>query len=99
MDTRITDLPALRLVGHAARVPLVHEGVNPAIAEHVASIPVEETLRLKALNDAALQLGDAPTPAALERMVALARAGADLARSTGAHGSGAEDRWTLRARG
>ncbi len=51
MDTRITDLPALRLVGHAARVPLVHEGVNPAIAEHVASIPVEETLRLKALND------------------------------------------------
>jgi AraC family transcriptional regulator len=51
MDTRITDLPALRLVGHAARVPLVHSGVNPAIAEHVASIPVEETLRLKALGD------------------------------------------------
>ena len=51
MDTRITDLPALRLVGHAARVPLVHTGVNPAIAVHVASIPVEETLRLKALND------------------------------------------------
>jgi AraC family transcriptional regulator len=51
MDTRITDLPALRLVGHARRVPLVHEGVNPAIAEHVASIPVEETLRLKALSD------------------------------------------------
>jgi AraC family transcriptional regulator len=51
MDTRITDLPALRLAGHAARVPLVHAGINPAIAEHVASIPVEETLRLKALND------------------------------------------------
>jgi AraC family transcriptional regulator len=51
MDTRITDLPALRLVGHARRVPLVHEGVNPAIAEHVAGIPVEETRRLKALND------------------------------------------------
>lgn len=51
MDTRIVDLPAVRLVGHAARVPLVHHGVNPAIAEHVASIPLEETLRLKALND------------------------------------------------
>ena len=51
MDTRITDLPAVRLVGHATRVPLVHQGENPAIAEHVRSIPVEETVRLKALND------------------------------------------------
>jgi AraC family transcriptional regulator len=51
MDTRIADLPAFRLVGHARRVPLVHEGVNPAIAEHVESIPVEETIRLKGLND------------------------------------------------
>ena len=52
MDTRIVDLPAVRLVGHARRVPLVHEGVNPFIAEHVAAIPVEETVRLKTLNDA-----------------------------------------------
>jgi AraC family transcriptional regulator len=51
MDTRIVDLPAVRLVGHARRVPLVHEGVNPFIAEHVAAIPVEETVRLKSLND------------------------------------------------
>lgn len=51
MDTRIVTLPALRLVGHAARVPLVHEGVNEQIAAHVASVPVEETLRLKELND------------------------------------------------
>jgi AraC family transcriptional regulator len=51
MNTRITDLPAIRLVGHARRVPLVHHGVNPAIAEHVASIPVEETIRLKGMND------------------------------------------------
>lgn len=51
MDTRIADLPALRLVGHATRVSLQHEGVNPRIAEHVASIPVEETARLKGLND------------------------------------------------
>lgn len=51
MDTRITRLPALRLVGHATRVPLLYSGVNPHIAEHVASVPVEETLRLKELND------------------------------------------------
>jgi AraC family transcriptional regulator len=51
MDTRIAHLPAVRLVGHAKRVPLIHEGVNPHIAEHVAGIPVEETARLKSLND------------------------------------------------
>lgn len=51
MDTRIVDLPARHLVGHATRVPLVHEGVNPHIAEHTASIPWEETRRLLALND------------------------------------------------
>lgn len=51
MDNHITHLPAVRLVGHARRVPLVHEGVNQHIAEHVASIPVEQMQRLKALND------------------------------------------------
>ena len=51
MDTRITNLPAVRLVGYAKRVPLVHDGINPHIAEHVATIPVEETVRLKSLND------------------------------------------------
>jgi len=51
MDTRITELPRVRLVGHATRVPLLHQGVNPHIAEHVASIPVDETARLKSLND------------------------------------------------
>ncbi|KQZ89795.1 AraC family transcriptional regulator [Phycicoccus sp. Root563] len=51
MDTRITQLPALHLVGHAARVPLVHEGPNQHIADHVASIAPEETRRLKGLND------------------------------------------------
>jgi len=51
MDTRITTLPAVRLVGHATRVPLIHVGENPHIAAHVAEIPVEETLRLKSLND------------------------------------------------
>lgn len=50
MDTRITDRPAFRLVGHAARVPLIHEGPNPHIQAHIASIPLEEHTRLKALS-------------------------------------------------
>ncbi|UGB40112.1 helix-turn-helix domain-containing protein [Nocardioides sp. cx-173] len=51
MDTRITSLPAVRLIGYAKRVPLIHEGINAHIAEHVASIAVEEVKRLKSLND------------------------------------------------
>jgi AraC family transcriptional regulator len=51
VDTRIVDLPAVRLVGYAARVPLVHHGVNTRIAEHVAGITAEQTAHLKTLND------------------------------------------------
>ena len=51
MDTRIAHLPALRLVGRARRIPLLHHGINPHIADLVASIAPEETARLKALND------------------------------------------------
>lgn len=51
MDTRIADRPAFRLVGHAARVPLVHHGVNPHIQEHIAALPEAEHARLKALSD------------------------------------------------
>ncbi|WP_262848606.1 AraC family transcriptional regulator [Mumia quercus] len=51
MDTRITDRPVFRLVGHAARVPLVHRGRNPSIEAHVASLPADEHTRLKALGD------------------------------------------------
>ncbi|WP_370290003.1 GyrI-like domain-containing protein [Nocardioides sp.] len=51
MDTRIVDLPAVTLIGRAARVPLVHRGENEAIAAHTASIPREETVRLAGLND------------------------------------------------
>ncbi|MER5477481.1 AraC family transcriptional regulator [Streptomyces sp. NPDC002734] len=50
MDTRITDRPAFRLIGHAARVPLIHEGVNPHIQRHIGSLPMEEHGRLKALS-------------------------------------------------
>ncbi|MEU4356898.1 AraC family transcriptional regulator [Streptomyces virginiae] len=51
MDTRLVNRPAFRLVGHATRVPLIHQGVNPHIREHIAALPPEEHLRLKALGD------------------------------------------------
>ncbi|GHA77295.1 AraC family transcriptional regulator [Streptomyces thermoviolaceus subsp. thermoviolaceus] len=51
MDARIADRPAFRLIGHAARVPLVHRGVNPHIQRHIEALPPEEHTRLKALGD------------------------------------------------
>nr|WP_296072845.1 AraC family transcriptional regulator [uncultured Actinoplanes sp.] len=51
MDTRVIDHPAFRLVGHAARVPLIHQGINPHIQQHISALPREEHLRLKALGD------------------------------------------------
>jgi AraC family transcriptional regulator len=51
MDTRITERPAFRLVGHSTRVPLNHEGVNPHIQAFIASLPAEEHARLKQLSD------------------------------------------------
>jgi AraC family transcriptional regulator len=51
MDTRIADHPAFRLIGHAARVPLIHHGINPHIHQHVTALPASEHLRLKALSD------------------------------------------------
>lgn len=52
MDVRIVSRPDFRLAGHAARVPLVHHGVNTAIQQHVTSLAPQEHLRLKALGDA-----------------------------------------------
>ncbi|GAA1745210.1 AraC family transcriptional regulator [Dietzia kunjamensis subsp. schimae] len=51
MDARILERPAFCLIGHAARVPLIHEGANPHIRDHVASIPAAEHERLKALSE------------------------------------------------
>lgn len=51
MDTRIVDAGAFRLVGHSARVPLVHEGVNTAIAAFVGAIAPEQHQRLRELSD------------------------------------------------
>ncbi len=70
MDTRLTDRPAFRLVGHSTRVPLIHQGVNPHIQQHIAAIPQEEHQRLKALGDAEptglLQVSDDVDPDARE---------------------------------
>ncbi|MFB4195706.1 AraC family transcriptional regulator [Streptomyces carpaticus] len=70
MDTRLVDRPTFRLVGHAMRVPLIHEGVNPHIQEHIAALPQEEHLRLKALGDTEprglLQVSDDVDPDARE---------------------------------
>ncbi|WP_456789469.1 AraC family transcriptional regulator [Cellulomonas sp. P5_C5] len=52
MDVRIATRPAFRLAGHATRVPLVHEGVNATIQQHVTSLPPQEHQRLKDLGDA-----------------------------------------------
>ncbi|WP_066907494.1 AraC family transcriptional regulator [Millisia brevis] len=49
MDTRIAYRPAFRLIGHAARVPLIHEGANPHIEAHIASLSADDHARLKAL--------------------------------------------------
>ncbi|MGQ4424336.1 GyrI-like domain-containing protein, partial [Streptomyces violaceoruber] len=40
-----------RLIGHATRVPLIHEGVNPHIQQHIAALPREAHARLKSLGD------------------------------------------------
>ncbi|GAA1783703.1 AraC family transcriptional regulator [Agromyces lapidis] len=52
MHTRIVDRPNFRLIGHAARVPLIHHGANPHIQAHIAALPLEEHARLKALSSA-----------------------------------------------
>jgi AraC family transcriptional regulator len=66
MHTRITERPAFRLVGHAARVPLIHRGVNPHIQQHIASLPATEHERLKGLSDTEpaglLQVSDGVDP-------------------------------------
>ncbi|GIJ24145.1 AraC family transcriptional regulator [Micromonospora lutea] len=50
VDTRIVERPALRLIGHATRVPLIHQGVNPHIERHIAALPAEAHQRLKDLS-------------------------------------------------
>jgi AraC family transcriptional regulator len=51
MRYRIVDKDAFRLVGRRARVPLVHEGMNPAIVAFIRGIDQETTARIEALSD------------------------------------------------
>lgn len=52
MHARIVERDAFRLIGHATRVPLIHESVNPHIQQHIASLPAAEHERLKQLSAA-----------------------------------------------
>ncbi|MEV8590185.1 AraC family transcriptional regulator [Streptomyces sp. NPDC051180] len=51
MRYRVVEKEAFRIVGRGARVPLVHEGENPAIAAHIRSIGQEALDRLALLSD------------------------------------------------
>ncbi|WP_329114252.1 AraC family transcriptional regulator [Streptomyces sp. NBC_01353] len=51
MRYRIADKEEFRVVGKKARVPLVHEGVNPAIAAFIRGIAPETLSRITALSD------------------------------------------------
>ncbi|MBW5251810.1 AraC family transcriptional regulator [Streptomyces sp. P01-B04] len=51
MRYRIVEKEEFRVVGRKARVPLVHEGVNPAIATFIRSIGGETVERIKGLSD------------------------------------------------
>lgn len=52
MDARIIERENFQLIGYAAQVPLIHQGANPHIQAHIASIPVTEHARLKELSAA-----------------------------------------------
>ncbi|MFE5004630.1 GyrI-like domain-containing protein [Streptomyces sp. NPDC056696] len=51
MRYRVTEKPEFHVVGRKARVPLVHEGMNPAIADFIRGIDQETVRRIHALSD------------------------------------------------
>ncbi|MFH8405243.1 GyrI-like domain-containing protein [Streptomyces sp. NPDC018019] len=51
MRYRIAEREEFHVVGKKARVPLVHQGVNPAIAEFIRGIDQETLEHIKALSD------------------------------------------------
>ncbi|RKN50938.1 AraC family transcriptional regulator [Micromonospora endolithica] len=51
MRYRIVEKDGFRLVGRKARVPLVHEGMNPAIVSFVKGLDAETKGRIEALSD------------------------------------------------
>ncbi|MGW1198739.1 AraC family transcriptional regulator [Streptomyces sp. NPDC002536] len=51
MQYRVVEKDEFRIVGRKARVPLVHQGVNPAIAEFIKGLGQETVQRITALSD------------------------------------------------
>ncbi|WP_370417092.1 GyrI-like domain-containing protein [Streptomyces sp. QH1-20] len=51
MRYRVVEKDEFRVVGRKARVPLVHEGVNPAIAAFIRDIGQETLRRIQSLSD------------------------------------------------
>lgn len=51
MQYRIVEKDEFRVVGRKARVPMVHQGVNPAIAAHIQAIGPETAQRIAGLSD------------------------------------------------
>ncbi|MFD0169533.1 GyrI-like domain-containing protein [Streptomyces decoyicus] len=51
MQYQVVEKDAFRVVGRKARVPLVHEGVNPAIAAFIREIGKETLERIESLSD------------------------------------------------
>ncbi|MEV7684095.1 AraC family transcriptional regulator [Streptomyces sp. NPDC088341] len=51
MRYRVVEKPAFRVVGRKARVPLVHEGMNPALVAFIRSIGQDTLRRLEELSD------------------------------------------------
>ncbi|MFG2210419.1 GyrI-like domain-containing protein [Streptomyces sp. NPDC048638] len=51
MRYRIVEKEEFRVAGRKARVPLVHAGVNPAIAEFIRSLDQKDIRRIAALSD------------------------------------------------
>ncbi|PYC73562.1 AraC family transcriptional regulator [Streptomyces tateyamensis] len=51
MQYRIVEKDAFRVVGRKARVPLIYEGVNPHIFEHIRSITPDTMLRIVGYSD------------------------------------------------
>ena len=51
MDARIAQHPDFLLIGHSARVPLMHHGANPNIQALIASLPAAEHVRLKGMSN------------------------------------------------
>ncbi|MFC8131287.1 GyrI-like domain-containing protein [Streptomyces sp. NPDC057302] len=51
MKYKVVEKDAFRVVGRKARVPLVHEGMNPDIAEFIRGIGQETIRRIESLSD------------------------------------------------